>query len=107
LRLALVLLLVHGMVPALGETAEAVVHFVETGHLAHTAADQGDLGDQGGEHGCSPTEHRCTCCAAQPVVLANAGRAVPAPVAVATGAGASALPWPSRALEPPFRPPIA
>ena len=52
MRTALVILLIYGLVPALGEVAEAVTHYVTEGHLAHTAADEGDLGDQGHEHGC-------------------------------------------------------
>jgi hypothetical protein len=32
------------MVPAIGEVGEAVVHYATTGHLAHTDADEGDLG---------------------------------------------------------------
>ncbi|HEX7488142.1 MAG TPA: hypothetical protein VF341_04510 [Anaeromyxobacteraceae bacterium] len=69
MRVLLVLMLINGLVPALGEVAEATVHYAVEGHLAHTAADQGDLGDQGHEHGCGTTEHHCSCCVSQPVVV--------------------------------------
>lgn len=88
MRTALVILLIHGLAPALGEVAETVVHYLVEGHLAHSAADQGDLGDQGDEHGCGSTQHLCGCCASQPVVAA-AGSAQPAG------------PVPARALGPP------
>ena len=54
IRLLLVLVLIHGLMPAFGEAAEAVVHYATTGLLAHSEAGEGDLGDQGGAHGCSP-----------------------------------------------------
>jgi len=107
MRVLLVLLLVHGLCPALGEVAEAVVHYAAEGHLPHTAADQGDLGDQGEEHGCGTTQHLCSCCASQ--VLAAAPREeVPGPEAAP-----ARWPAPGQALAslheptPPFRPPIA
>ena len=106
-RLLLVVLLIHGMVPAFGEVAEAVVHYATSGHLAHSDADDGDLGDQGDEHGCSPTSHRCACCTPQPLVATPAGQVVRVtwtprrlpPAAV----GQVAVRSPDR----PFRPPIA
>jgi hypothetical protein len=107
LRLLLVLFLIQGMVPAIGEVGEAVVHYATTGHLAHTDADQGDLGEQGQEHGCSPTEHRCACCTGQPVVAAQRESVEPRPFVAATSARASAGAYLTRAQEPPFRPPIA
>lgn len=106
-RLLLVLLLIHGLVPAFGEVVEAVVHFATEGHLAHSAADEGDLGDQGDEHGCSPTSHRCACCAPQPVVASPHGQ----PVRVTWVPGRLAPDDRSRAVarapDRPFRPPIA
>jgi hypothetical protein len=106
MRTALVILLIHGLAPALGEVAETVVHYLVAGHLAHSAADQGDLGDQGDEHGCGSTQHHCDCCASQAVVAG-------------AGAGLPVRPVPSRALPaapatlaslhepaPPLRPPI-
>ena len=42
MRLLVVLALIHGLVPAFGEVAEAVVHYATTGHLAHSDADEGD-----------------------------------------------------------------
>jgi hypothetical protein len=107
LRLLLILFLIQGMVPAIGEVGEAVVHYAMAGHLAHTDADQGDLGEQGDEHGCSPTEHRCTCCTAQPMVAAQQGSVMPSPPVVLSSVRASADRYPGLAQKPPFRPPIA
>jgi hypothetical protein len=107
LRAVLVAILLNGLVPAFGEAAEAVVHLAQTGHLAHSAADDGDLGDQGREHGCGSTDHRCVCC---PNLAAAAA---PAPVMVsreehATDLVPAVASCPrARSLEPPFRPPIA
>ncbi len=107
MRVFLVLMLVHGLAPDLAEVGEAVVHYVRTGHVAHTLADHGDLGDQGGEHGCGVTQHHCTCCAAQLVVPS-------ADVVVASLDGDRAKPAAPHELtlavrEParPFRPPIS
>ena len=107
MRLLVVLALIHGLVPAFGEVAEAVVHYATTGHLAHSDADEGDLGDQGGEHGCSPTNHRCACCTPQPVVATPAGQVVHvawAPSELPSAEAGQAAP---RAPDRPFRPPIA
>jgi len=106
-RLLLVLTLIHGMVPAFGEVAEAVVHYATTGHLAHSGADAGDLGEQGDEHGCCPTDHRCDCCAPQPVVATAvrlAARVAWIPSRLAPVAAERLTP---RAPDRPFRPPIA
>ena len=107
MKALLVIALIHGLVPAFGELVEATVHYATTGHLAHSDADHGDLGDQGAEHGCSPTAHHCDCCAAQAVVA-------PRPHTGTTVTWRE-LPWSpsnvdraaSRSLDPPFRPPIA
>jgi len=107
MRLLLVLVLIHGLVPAVGEAAEAVVHYATTGHLAHSDADDGDLGDQGGEHGCSPTSHRCACCAPQPVVASPSDHVVRvawAPSRIPPEEAGRVTP---RAPDRPFRPPIA
>jgi hypothetical protein len=108
MRLALVLALIHGMVPAFGEVAEAVVHCAVEGHLAHTDADGGDLGDLGcHEHGCGSTQHHCTCCPSQEIA-ASPSRAGAPPSAAGRRAGIEppdlvALHDPA----PPRRPPIA
>jgi hypothetical protein len=106
-RVFLVLMLVHGLAPGLAEVGEAVVHYARTGHVAHTAADGGDLGDQGTEHGCGTTQHHCTCCETQAV--APSGDAI-----VASLDGDAARPLAPLELtlarrEParPFRPPIS
>jgi hypothetical protein len=107
MRLLVVLVLIHGLVPAFGEVAEAVVHYATTGHLAHSEADEGDLGEQGGEHGCSPTSHRCACCAPQPLVAAPSGLAVRiawTPSLLPPAVAGQVTP---RAPDRPFRPPIA
>ena len=107
LRILLVLFLIQGMVPAIGEAAEAVVHYAVAGHLAHTDADQGDLGDQGDEHGCSPTQHHCTCCSAQSVIPNSAGLTSTFHHVAASTATPNEGRSLNRAQEPPFRPPIA
>ena len=106
-RLLLIVTLIHGLVPAFGELAETAVHFAVEGHLAHSDADRGDLGDQGDEHGCGTTEHHCTCCVSQLVMAPPAG-------AVLLAAPGQARPLPKRAHlaslhepAPPYRPPIA
>jgi hypothetical protein len=106
-RLLLVLVLIHGLVPAFGEVAEAVVHYVTTGHLAHSDADEGDLGDQDGEHGCSPTSHRCACCAPQPVVASPAGQVVRVAWMPSRHPPVEGGQMAPRAPDRPFRPPIA
>ncbi len=68
MRIVLVLALIHGLVPALGEVAEVAVHYAVEGHLAHSRADRGDLGDLGDEHGCGTTVHHCDCCVSQELV---------------------------------------
>ena len=107
MRLVLVLVLIHGLIPGLAEVGEAIVHYARTGHVAHTAADRGDLGDQGAEHGCGITHHRCTCCATQLIVQSTA-----VAIASVSGGGWSAAVPSGRALAPrepdrPFRPPIS
>jgi hypothetical protein len=107
MRLLLVLVLIHGLVPAFGEVAEAVAHYATTGHLAHSEADEGDLGDQGGEHGCSPTSHRCACCAPQPFVATPARQVVRIAWTPNRLPPAEAEQVAPRAPDRPFRPPIA
>ena len=107
MRTLLALLLIHGMAPALGEVVESAVHYAMAGHLAHSDADHGDLGDQGDEHGCGTTDHRCQCCASQ-VVAPQASsdvahRAPAARRALAPTASITTADDPS----PPLRPPIA
>lgn len=100
----LVIVLIHGLVPAFGELVEVAAHYATTGHLAHS---DGDLGDQGDEHGCCPTDHRCICCAAQPIVAPAAGARIRLAWTRADQSPASADTAVSRPLDPPFRPPIA
>ncbi|MFL5302135.1 MAG: hypothetical protein ACJ79R_17510 [Anaeromyxobacteraceae bacterium] len=107
MRLLLVLMLVHGLAPGLAEAGEAVVHYARTGHVAHTAADRGDLGDQGREHGCGTTQHHCACCTTQ-VVVPSAVVAVAALVSATSRPAAPAeLMLASREPARPFRPPIS
>jgi hypothetical protein len=108
MRVLLVLMLVHGLAPDLAGVGEAVVHYARTGRVAHTAADRGDLGDQGPEHGCGTTQHHCTCCATQALVVPMAE----AEVASLDGGKANPVAPPELILparEParPFRPPIS
>jgi len=107
MRVALVILLVHGLVPALGEVTEAAVHYAIEGHLAHTGADLGDLGDQGDEHGCGTTQHQCGCCASQ--FVASAPKVEVSETRV-LAPGHSPSPGTLSSLHepaPPYRPPIA
>ncbi|MCP3099439.1 hypothetical protein LZ198_11215 [Myxococcus sp. K15C18031901] len=106
LRVLLILLLVHGLVPSFGEAIELVVHYASTGHVAHEQVDESDLGDLGREHGCGPTQHHCGCCvsqfvapAAPPIELAvtrSASQKVIGKALRETGAFASRL------LRPPI-----
>lgn len=107
MRLLLVLVLIHGLAPAFGEVAEAVVHYATTGHLAHSAEDEGDLGDQGDEHGCSPTRHRCDCCTPQPVVVTPGGHVFRVAWTPSRLPLAETGQVPAQAPDRPFRPPIA
>jgi len=107
MRLLLVLWLATGLAPGLGEVAESAVHLATAGHLAHSDADHGDLGDQGDEHGCGATHHLCGCCASQavaapPVVRLRTGPA-PARGPSSTARALVSLHEPT----PPYRPPIA
>ena|GEM_PF-3321319 len=68
LRLLLLLLLVNGLVPALGEALELAVHYAVAGHVAHGPGET-DL-EGGKEHGCGPTEHHCRCCVSQSLMPA-------------------------------------
>jgi hypothetical protein len=105
-RPVLILLLIVGLTPALGEVAEAVVHYAVEGHLAHSAADEGDLGELGDEHGCGTTQHRCGCCASQTVLLADGGGLS---VSLLVGVRPAVAPAALASLHeptPPLRPPI-
>lgn len=107
MRLLLIITLINGLVPALGEVAETAVHLAVEGHLAHTDADQGDLGDQGDEHGCGTTQHNCGCCASQVVAP------VPGEGLLVVNRSAAQVPCKHERLAslnepaPPYRPPIA
>ncbi len=106
MRFLLVMWLAVGLAPGLGEVAETAVHLATSGHLAHTDADRGDLGNQGDEHGCGTTQHHCGCCVSQVVVSAHAGALV---VSLPVAPGRSVTPVALVSLhEPtaPFRPPI-
>ncbi len=107
MRLLLVLTLLNGLVPGLGEVAESVVHYAVDGHLAHTEADRGDLGDQGCEHGCGTTEHHCLCCASQPLAAPVAGAVMKVAAVVSRPHVAAASLASLDAPAPPLRPPIA
>lgn len=53
-----------------------MAHLATSGHLAHSDADHGDLGNPGDEHGCPTTQHHCGCCASQVVASGHAGEVV-------------------------------
>ena len=63
MRLLLVLVLVHGLVPAFGEAAEAVVHYATTGHLAHSDADENNRKHRDAAEPLGPTSghHELSC----------------------------------------------
>ena len=106
MRFLLVMWLAVGLAPGLGEVAETAVHLATSGHLAHSDADHGDLGNQGDEHGCGTTQHHCGCCASQVVVSAQATALT---VSLAVEPGLSLAPASLASLHeptPPFRPPI-
>ena len=107
MRFLLVMWLAVGLAPGLGEVAETAAHLATAGHLAHTDADHGDLGDQGDEHGCGTTQHHCGCCASQVVVSAQACALT---VSLVVAPGLSVAPAALASLHeptPPFRPPIS
>jgi hypothetical protein len=107
MRLVIVLALVHGLVPGLGELVEAAVHYAVAGHLAHSDADRGDLGDPCREHGCGTTEHHCVCCASQ-VFVAQPSDAAPAALPSTESARVDHVQLASlHDPAPPRRPPIA
>lgn len=107
MRLALVLALIHGMVPGLGELAEKVVHYVVEAHLAHSEADRGGLADLGSERCCGGSQHLCDCCVSQVFVAQSAAAA---PGALASCEKTPVDHWQLVSLHdpaPPRRPPIA
>jgi hypothetical protein len=106
-RVVLVLMLVHGLAPGLAEIGEAVVHYAWTGHLAHTAAGAGDLGDQGPEHCCGTTWHTCTCCPTQALAQPQVAVVLVAGVDGARALAPAELTLALREPARPFRPPIS
>lgn len=105
MRVALLLLIVNGLVPGLGEVVESAVHYAVEGHLPHGDVECGDR--EGGEHGCGTTEHLCSCCASLSLLAPAAGLAplVAQPRLHGHRAGerVASLDPPA----PPHRPPIA
>ncbi|MCY1017882.1 hypothetical protein [Pyxidicoccus sp. MSG2] len=77
LRLLLVIVLLHGLVPSLGEAVEFVVHYATSGHLAHFEPGEKDLDTGNKEHGCGPVAHHCGCCASQSVLPTQVASATP------------------------------
>jgi hypothetical protein len=106
-RLLLILILINGLAPSLGELAEAVVHLAVEGHLAHSQAAHCELGERGDEHGCGTTEHHCTCCASQVVIAPHVGTVLPAVLAGSRPLVERARLTSLHAPAPPYRPPIA
>jgi len=107
MRLVLLLALVHGLVPGLAEIAETAIHYATEGHLAHSEADHGDLGDVGREHGCGGARHHCGCCASQAFV-AHPAPSTPSPSPSREGTSVDGLRFVSlHHPAPPRRPPIA
>ena len=107
MRLLLILTLINGLAPSLGELAEAAVHFAVEGHLAHSQAAHCELGERGDEHGCGTTDHHCTCCASQAVIAPPAGTVLPAVPSGSRPLVERARLASLHAPAPPYRPPIA
>ncbi|HEY0715306.1 MAG TPA: hypothetical protein VGF45_21680 [Polyangia bacterium] len=105
-RFLLVLVLVHGLVPGLGELVETVAHRVTEGHFAHDLEQGHDRGESTDEHGCGTTSHLCRCCPNQPVLT------VLKTVSLDLGQAALGLyppvdsPVTESHVRNPFRPPI-
>lgn len=113
LRWLVMVLVVVGLTPGAYEAVEVIEHLAHDGHLPHgeehqqAAVDEGhDVGD---EHGCTPTQHHCHCCAS---MMALAPMWPPAFTVRSFLRGESTRypifddHGPSRATSPPFRPPI-
>ncbi len=114
LRAVLLLVATLGMTPAATEVIEAVEHVLHDGHLPHgethdettAEADHG----KADEHGCSPTQHHCPCCASlaanlpSPPVLPDPP---PFPVAERTLRPHDDALWLRGPPLPPLRPPIS
>lgn len=98
-------MLVHGLVPGLGELIETIVHRATTGHFAHVAGDVHDE-EQGPEHGCGVTAHRCGCCVSLPMVAAMPLELGEACTVSLSGPIASDRAPPEAAIRALFRPPI-
>jgi hypothetical protein len=78
---------------------------VATGHFAHVAGDVHDE-DQGAEHGCGATAHRCGCCVSLPM-LSSVRLELPGSVFRCLGlAAALDVPHPDGFVSDLFRPPI-
>lgn len=106
LRLLLILALVSGLVPAFAETVELVVHYAQTGHVAHAVAGEQDLHQPGAEHGCGPTAHHCGCHASQPVLPGTSARLLSFVEPVLKSLPASEALHAGGVRDAPFRPPI-
>jgi len=106
MRALLVIAVLHGLVPGLGEIVESAVHYATTGHLPHALAHETDPENPEPEHSCCVTLHTCACCAGQPVVEVEVA-------SVEQGASRlgrlqrDAREAVARAPARPFRPPIA
>lgn len=112
LRWALCALVLLGLVPGMAELVENLEHVLHDGHLRHGAAhvDDGEQCESDTEeHGCTPFEHHCKCCAS--IAGIPQGREVVGePVATAAPAEArttTVARLVSRDPTPPVRPPIA
>ena len=101
----LVMVLINGLVPAMGEFVEAAVHRATTGHFAHDQEQEHDRGEQG-EHGCGTTAHLCRCCVSQPML--SGFMRLPSSLEVASRLSFAGVQCPVTAghVRGPFRPPI-
>lgn len=74
--IAIAALLIWALVPGVGELLENAVHIVQKGHFAHAVPD-GDHDPAGPEHGCTGTQHLCSCCVSLSFLITTATGQVP------------------------------
>ena len=114
LQWALMAFLVLGLTPGALEAVEVVEHLAHDGHMPHSeehdAVADAERHQVGDEHGCTPTQHHCQCCASLAALTAAWPASPSLPAAPLRGEShrypAGDDRGPSRATSPPFRPPI-
>jgi hypothetical protein len=106
-RLLLIVLLLNGLVPAIGDAAIEAVHLAWAGVGAHPVPDCAGECDGDCDRGCRSTQEHCICCPGLTfVALPPTGESVPAWRVLDVPVAATVSPA-TRSLEPPYRLPIA